>query len=110
MLTLYHATPVDNLPSILRDGLDPSRMAQWEDEDSKYVFLDDRPWVARWWAKMLGVPCVILRVELPDRLAAQLVLDKGEFVRCPVTIPPVHIEEVSHAPAQETPPSSARRP
>lgn len=111
-LPLYHCTHNELLDNIMEDGLDPTKMneawkeSEWEasqesgyehslEEQPSFVFLSHNLRFPRGWKKMKeekGFPCTILVVRPPLEILKELVLDIGEFIRCPVLIPPQFIE------------------
>lgn len=111
--TWYHGTAAENVASIMKDGLDPSKTAYEDDEKAnfpwrkyhKFVFLTHDPKEAASfspggdsWDKQDKRDSVILAITLPSDIQKKLVYDRGEFVRCPVIIPPQYIKVYKHTP------------
>lgn len=103
---LYHGVPVSKLPTILRDGLDPSFSIHADDEEMNgypdfgppfhFIYLSDNLRVARSFAPggenyTSNEPGALLEIRLPPALRSRLVLDRGEFIRAPFVIPPQYI-------------------
>lgn len=113
---LYHGTSVRHLPAILRNGLDPSFSQYADDEEANdwgevspgkygpvwgppyhFTFLSEHPGCAEHFApggennNLDASEKAILEIRLPPELQAKLVLDRGEFIRCPFLIEPQHI-------------------
>lgn len=104
---LYHGTSLDNLPGVLKHGLDPSQSLSADDElDNDYefgngppyhfVYLARSPRTAEPYAheRKIGRGAM-LEIRLPSHLQDKLVLDRGEFIRAPFVIPPQYIRQVS---------------
>lgn len=109
---LYHGTSVDNLQSIMHHGLDPALSGYAEDEEANdyhelspgqwgklgppyhFVFLTPYIGIAKSFA-VQGDKAAILEIRLPPELQQKLVLDRGEYIRCPFLIDPKYISIVS---------------
>lgn len=109
---LYHGTSIDNLQSIMLNGLDPALSKYAEDEEANdiwelspgewgqlgppyhFVFLSPYPGIARSFAGKSG-KAAVLEIRLPKELQQKLVLDRGEYIRCPFVIDPKYITIIS---------------
>ena len=98
---LYHGTSLEQLPDILKNGLDPSQ-SQYADEEREddiygrklgppyhFVYLSDYHRLAEPYDKG-----AMLEIRLPSHLQDKLILDRGEFVRAPFVILPQYIKVV----------------
>ena len=98
---LYHGTSLEELPNILKNGLDPSQ-SQYADEEREddiygrklgspyhFVYLSDHHGIAEPYDKG-----AMLEIRLPSRLQNKLILNRGEFVRAPFVISPQYIRVV----------------
>jgi hypothetical protein len=90
--TFFHGTSTQRLDSILQNGLDPAFClcaddeAEYFDDNTQVLFVDDRKSVAEYFAK----DCV-LRIELTDEQVSALITDRGEYIRVPFIIPACQI-------------------
>lgn len=97
--TLYHGTSASNAENILKVGLDPARTLDRGQDSLSYVFLS---WTKQGAAKFAPGGAyndsaemgVVLAIDLDEELASHMIANLGEFVRCPVLIPPNKIRVV----------------
>lgn len=89
MATYYHGTHRRHLDSILEQGLRLPPEAE-EDEPCPWVWLSHSPNIAADFAGE-SAGAAVLAINLPPELEQKLVLDLGEYTRCPVPIPPTYI-------------------
>jgi hypothetical protein len=100
----YHGTSRAKLPDIMKNGLDPAK-SQWADDEEEnfpdepgghyFVYLAISPSTSQSYVDdYVDEPegGVMLKITLPPSFIEQLVLDRGEYIRCPVVIPPEYIE------------------
>lgn len=105
----FHGTHIDNVASILKQGLDPqcSGCADDEPDKKKFTFLSHCVWGAHRFAPG-GVYCkdksidnrAILVITPPRSLIYKFNFRRGEFVRVPVVIPPAYIRLLPFKTAQ----------
>lgn len=93
----YHGTTLAKGKVILRDGLLPSKMERDDEDEGPFAFLSDAIGVAKAFApggeySTVDTRGVILRIEPPEKMIEKFRFDLGEFIRCPVDIPPDYIE------------------
>jgi hypothetical protein len=93
----YHGTTVANAKKILKTGLDPRRTKDRGEHCLGYVFLARTPAEAEDFAPggiygMKDGVGVILEITPPISLSKKIRTDLGEFLRCPVHIPPRYIK------------------
>jgi RNA:NAD 2'-phosphotransferase (TPT1/KptA family) len=111
----YHGTTKDRLPTILKNGLDPklSQCADdeannWTDEDNAelefpeptplnhhFIFLSHSGDFSRDWIEHHGDNGVMLKITVPKFFSDQFIYHRGEFIRCPLLIPPKYIQVLS---------------
>ena len=104
LTTLYHTTHKKNLKSIMKHGLNPQK-TEWEEDEKEYhphpphhfIYLTPKLKTSQGFAphKMgrgTEKDTITLKVTLPPELQKQLILDRGEFIRAPFTIPPQYIQ------------------
>ena len=102
--TLYHTTHKKNLKSIMKHGLNPQK-TEWEEDEKhyhqqpphKFIYLTPKKETSQGFAphKMgrgTQKDTITLKITLPPELQKQLILDRGEFIRAPFTIPPQYIQ------------------
>ena len=102
--TLYHTTHKKNLKTIMKHGLNPQK-TEWEEDEKhynqqpphKFIYLTPRKETSQGFAphKMgrgTQEDTITLKITLPPQLQKQLILDRGEFIRAPFTIPPKYIQ------------------
>ena len=101
---LYHTTHKKNLKTIMKHGLNPQK-TEWEEDEKhynqqpphKFIYLTPRKETSQGFAphKMgrgTQEDTITLKITLPPQLQKQLILDRGEFIRAPFTIPPKYIQ------------------
>lgn len=116
---LYHGTSTQHLETIMRDGLDPALSQYADDEEANdygevspgvygqvlgppyhFIFLSTSPRCAESFASggennnMDKSEMALLEINLPPELQEQLILDRGEFIRCPFVIDPKYIKVI----------------
>ena len=104
--TLYHTTHKKHLPNILKHGLDPKH-TEWEEDEKQhnpnpphqYTYLTPKLTTSQGFAPhKMGRgnknDSITLKITLPPHLINQLILNRGEFIRAPFTIPPQYIQTI----------------
>lgn len=74
-MKLFHLTPLSQLDSVLRTGLDPAH----SNSSLPAIFLAGSEFTARNYEGMKNEPCIVVQVDLPQELQAHLAADNYEL-------------------------------